>query len=157
VTPLLEIDSVRAIIAAARHMVDELESDALLPRLLDVLQRILPQDRDELLDILEYDVYARTIIAEDNVWARYKLHPNPFARLYNRADAPEPEHGLLYEKTVRSARMAVRTAMRVPRPPAWRANRDTITACARLTAEQRDYVYALSTRIRGHLRARTPA
>jgi hypothetical protein len=157
VTPLLEIDSVRALIAAARAMVDELETDALLPRLLDVLRRILPEDRDELLDILEYDVYARTIIAEDNVWARYKLHPNPFARLYNRADAPEAEHGLAYEETVRSARMVARTAMRVSRPPGWRANPETVAACARLTAEQRDYVYALSMRLRDHLRARTSA
>lgn len=153
---MLEIESVRALISAARHIVDDLESDALLPRLLEVLRRILPEDRDELLDILEYDVYARTIIAEDNVWARYKLHPNPFARLYTRAATPESEHGIAYEETVRSARMAARTAMQVPRPPAWRANQDTIDACARLTAEQRDYVYGISKRLRDHLRARTP-
>jgi hypothetical protein len=157
VTPLLEIDSVRALIAAARRMVDDLETDALLPRLLGVLQRILPEDRDELLDILEYDVYSRTIIAEDNVWARYKLHPNPFARLYHRADAPEPEHNLPYEETVRAARMAARTAMPVARAPGWRADPHTTAACARLTAEQRDYVYALSTRIRDRLRSRRSA
>ncbi len=155
--PLLEIESLRALIAAARRVVDELESDALLPRLVAVLRRILPNDRDELLDILEYDVYSRTIIAEDNVWARYKLHPNPFARLFHRADAPEGAHSLPYEETVRSARMAVRTAMRVPRPAGWRANAETIAACARLTAEQRAYVCSLSTRVRDHLRARASA
>lgn len=155
--PLLEIESVRALLSAARDMVDDLESDALLPRLVAVLRRILPEDRDELLDILDYDVYARTIIGEDNVWARYKLHPNPFARLYNRADAPEPAHSLPYEETVRSARMAARTVMRVPRTPEWRPAPDTVAACARLTAEQRDYVYALSLRIREHLRARAKA
>lgn len=155
--PLLEIDSIRALLVAARLMVDELDGDELLPRLIAVLERILPQDRDVLLDVLEHDVVARTGIDEDNVWSRFKLHPNPFARLYHRPDAPEPAHSLPYEETVRSARMGARTAMAVPRVPGWTPSPATMEAAARLTPEQRAFVIGMSTRIRDHLRARPRA
>jgi hypothetical protein len=157
VNPLLELESVRALILAARRMVDELEVDTLLPRLLAVLQGILPEDRAVLLDVLEHDVVARTGIDEDNVWSRFKLHPNPFARLYHRPDAPEPAHSLPYEETVRSARMGARTAMSVPRSAGWTPSPETVAAAARLTPEQRAFVRAMSTKIRDHLQSRSPA
>jgi hypothetical protein len=156
VKPLLEIDSIRALITAARRMVDELDADGLLPRLLGVLERILPEDRGVLLDVLEHDVVARTAIDDGNLWGRYKLYPNPFARLYHRTNAPEPAHSLAYEETVHSARMGSRMSMTVERTPDWRPAAETLALRARLSPEERACVVSISTMIRDRLRARVP-
>jgi hypothetical protein len=157
VKPLLEIDSIRALLTAARRMVDELDADGLLPRLLHVLEGILPEDRGVLLDVLEHDVVARTAIDDGNLWGRYKLYPNPFARLYHRTNAPEPAHSLAYEETVHSSRMGARMSMTVTRTPDWRPSDETLAVCARLTAEERACVISVGKLIRDRLRARVPA
>lgn len=154
-SPLLAVDSISALVGAARRMVAELDADALLPRLLGVLNRMLPADRDLLLDVLEHDVVARTLVTDDNVWSRFALHPNPFAHLYHRADAVPPARSLPYEECVRSARVGARMAMTLPPKPAgWVPAEDTRAACARLPPDQRAFVVAMSTKIRDRLRSR---
>ncbi|HEV7735210.1 MAG TPA: hypothetical protein VGR62_23770 [Candidatus Binatia bacterium] len=141
---------------AALAMVEKLGDDEMLRRLGAVLQRVLPEDGEPLLGLLEHVADSHVLIEGDNVWARYLRRINPFARLFERTGtAPRASH-LPQEECLHATRVGARIAMTLaPRPAGgWRPTTQTVDAARRFTPEERAYVADTTRSIQARLRAR---
>jgi hypothetical protein len=85
-------DVLKSLLSSAARMVQELENDPLLERLLDVFARMPEGDREILIAALERDVQTRLLSQEmADGFTRVDLRPNPRAQLYLRVISPEQE------------------------------------------------------------------
>jgi hypothetical protein len=102
-----EIQTLTAILDAASYIVDELRGD-LVGRLIDVLDKFPPQDREFVVDLLEREARSRSLAEATGATTGLSLRRNPNARLYVRVVdhvAASPEHEKIVTAALRSMRM----------------------------------------------------
>jgi hypothetical protein len=102
-----ELATLATLLDAASHIVDELSGE-LIGRVVDVLGKFPPEDRDFILNVLEREARSRTLAEATGSTTGLSLRPNPNARLYVRVVDPGPvtvEHEKIVTASVRSMRM----------------------------------------------------
>ncbi len=151
--PLEAVEALDTLLGTAMRVVDELRREGLLHRLVAVLQSMVPEDRESLMRIIEHDAGAGTRLAEGNVWARYTLHPNPFAQLFTRNCAGGRRSGIRYLETRRATCLGVRMVRSLPPWSAGGWEPETMETWRRLSPESRAYTTEMSRRVLAVLRA----
>jgi hypothetical protein len=102
-----EVDTLAALLDAASHIVDELSGD-LVGRVVDVLGKFPPEDREFVLQVLEREARSRMLAEASGATTGMSLRPNPNARLYVRVVDPGPlavDHEKIVTASLRSMRM----------------------------------------------------
>src|SRR5262249_38060292 len=153
------VDALQTLVGTATRVIDELRREGLLERLVAVLGAMLPDDREEIVQIVEHDAGLRTHLDSENVWSRFVLRQNPFAQLYTRTRQGGGSRGIRYLEARPST--VVRARLARSRPPwgegGW--ERETVEAWRRLSSEERAYLVDVARRalaILEPIRRRTP-
>ena len=138
------VDALQTLIGTATQVVDELRREGLLERLVTVLGAMLPEDREEIIQIVEHDAGLRTHVDPENVWSRFTLRPNPFAQLYTRTPHRGRSRGVRYLEARRATVVGARLARSLPPWGEGGWEPETIEAWRQLSAEERAYVVDVS-------------
>ena len=113
------ITTLQHVLASAARIAQDLASDSLLPRLLDLFNRTPREDRETLVNVLEREVDLRNLTRESPsgpLSGVQVTRPNPNARLYFRVADNEtvpfvsPEE--IVQAVIRAARVVHRASQR---------------------------------------------
>jgi hypothetical protein len=150
--PLEAVEALDTLLDTALRVLAEARGEGTLRRLVAVLGCMLPEDREDVVRVLERDAGAVAGCSGDNLWSRFGARPNPFAHLYTRVNGSRHPHDVRHLQVRRATVLGARIARMLPAPAgAWEP--ETIDAWRRLPSQHRAYVVAMSHRVLAALRS----
>ncbi len=109
------LSTLHHVLASAARLAQDIATDPLVPRLLDILARIPAEDREVIVNVLEREVDLRNLSKSAPNSALSGLNvtkPNPNARLYFRVADNEPAPYVVPEEIVQAVVRAARVLRR---------------------------------------------
>jgi len=95
------LDLLRALLASARGIVDDIAGDPILDRAMRAFQALPEADRETIISVLERDATWCRIVKETAGVSGIKVRPNPHASLYVHVCDPAPDQPIASEPSDR--------------------------------------------------------
>jgi len=109
------LSTLQNVLASAARLARDIAADPLVSRLLDIVNRMPPEDREVVVNVLEREVDLRNLSKEAPSGSLSGLNvtkPNPNARLYFRVADSEPAPYVVPEEIVQAVIRAARVLRR---------------------------------------------
>lgn len=109
------LSTLQHVLASAARLAQDIAAEPFMARLLDIVGRIPPEDRETIANILEREIDLRNLSKEAPSGSFSGLNvtkPNPNARLYFRVSDSEPAPYVVPEEIVQAVIRAARVVRR---------------------------------------------